>query len=274
MKSSRLETTTSYLILTAMGVVTVVPFVAIVLTALHPSGSPVSGLSLPDQWSWGNFSAAWTSAGFGRLMLSSLLVCVGVVPVALVLATIAGYGLALVKPPGGNAAFTLFLLGLTLPSELIIVPLYFDLQQVGLSDSYLGVILAEMGLFLPFGVFWMRQHFLTMPRSLLEAASIDGATEWRTLRSVLLPLARPAMSTLAVLYFMWAWNQFLLVLVLIQNPENRTAVAGLGYFVGEHTTNVPLLAAGTIMVIVPVGVVYLVFQRQFIRGMLQGAVKA
>ncbi len=274
MKSSRLETTASYTVLVAMAVVTVIPFLAIVLAALQPSGSPVSGLAWPSQLSWSNFTTAWSAAGFSGLMISSLLICLGVVPLALILATLAGYGLAVVKPPGGGIVFTLFLLGLTLPIELIVVPLYFDLRQAGLTNSYLGVILAEVGVFLPFGVFWMRQHFLSMPRSLLEAATIDGATEWRTLRSVLLPLARPAMSTLAVLYFMWAWNQFLLVLVLIQNPQDRTAVAGLGYFVGERATNVPLLAAGTVLVIVPVGVVYLIFQRQFIRGMLQGAVKA
>lgn len=274
MRSSRLETTASYTVLVVMTVVTVIPFLAIVLAALQPSGSPVSGLAWPSQLSWSNFATAWSSAGFSGLMMSSLLICLGVVPLALILATLAGYGLAVIKPPGGGIIFTLFLLGLTLPIELIVVPLYFDLRQAGLTNSYLGVILAEVGVFLPFGVFWMRQHFLSMPRSLLEAATIDGATEWRTLRSVLLPLARPAISTLAVLYFMWAWNQFLLVLVLIQNPQDRTAVAGLGYFVGEQTTNVPLLAAGTVLVIVPVGVVYLIFQRQFIRGMLQGAVKA
>ncbi|MGH3098680.1 MAG: carbohydrate ABC transporter permease [Streptosporangiales bacterium] len=273
MRTTRTETYLSYTMLTLMAIVVMVPFVTIVFTAFQPSNSPVSGLALPSTWSWGNFAEAWTTAGFGRLIGNGLLIAVGVVPLSVALATLAGYALGTMRLPGAGVVFTLFLLGLTLPIELIVIPLYFDLRAVGLTNSYWGVILAESAVFMPFGVFWMRAHFLSTPRSLLEAAEIDGATTLRTLWSVLMPLARAPMSTLAVLYFMWSWNQFLLVLVLIQNPAKRTATAGLGFFVGQYSTNVPLLAAGTIIVLLPICIMYLAFQRQFIRGMMQGAFK-
>lgn len=142
-----------------------------------------------------------------------------------------------------------------------------------MSNSAWGVILAESGLFMPFGIFWMRTHFRSMPRELIEAAQIDGAGSLTILRRVLLPVSVPAVSTMAVLFFMWSWNQFLLVLILIQDPSKRTAPAGLGFFVGQYSSDVPVLAAGTLIVILPILVVYLMFQRKFISGMLQGAVK-
>lgn len=273
MKPSRAETMLSYAVLVAMAAAVILPFLSIVLAALQPSGSPVTGLSVPTDPHWGNFAAAWTDAGFGQLMVNGAVIALGVVPMSVVLATLAGYALGTMRLSGSGVVFGLFLLGLTLPVELVIIPLYYDLRLIGLTNSFWGVILAESAAFMPFGVFWMRAHFLATPRTLIEAAEIDGASTARTLWSVLLPLARAPMSTLAVLYFMWSWNQFLLVLVLIQDPDKRTATAGLGFFVGQYTTNVPLLAAGTVVVLFPICVIYLVFQRHFIRGMLQGAFK-
>lgn len=273
MRHSRLESLTSYAVLMLMAVVVIVPFVSIVFAAVQPSGSPVSGLAWPDSWHWENFVEAWTVAGFGGLIVNSLVIALTVVPLTVIMATLAGFGLGALRLRGSNGIFILFLLGLTLPVELIVVPLYYDLRSIGLTNSYWGLILAETALFLPFGVFWMRTHFLATPPSLMDAAAIDGASTSRTLWSVLLPLARGPMATLAVLDFMWSWNQFLLVLVLIQDPDARTATAGLGFFSGQFQTNIPLLAAGTIVVLLPICVVYLIFQRQFIRGMLQGALK-
>ncbi|MCT2590767.1 carbohydrate ABC transporter permease [Streptomyces sp. N2-109] len=119
----------------------------------------------------------------------------------------------------------------------------------------------------------MRTHFRSTPPSLVEAARIDGASSGTVLFRVLLPLARPSLMTLGVLVFMWSWNQFPLVLVLIQDASMRTAPAGLGFFVGQNSTDVPTLAAGTIIVMLPITVVYLLFRRSFVAGLLQGAMK-
>ncbi|MEU4745572.1 carbohydrate ABC transporter permease [Actinosynnema sp. NPDC023658] len=249
------------------------PFLAILTAALQPQSNLSPGLEWPSDPQWGNFADAWTTAGFGALLRSSAVVAFGVVPISLVLATLAGYGLARSTSRLNGPLFALLMLGLALPYEAIVIPLYYDLRAVGLLDSHWSLILPLVGAFMPFGVFWMRAHFESLPKELVEAASIDGASHWRTLVSILLPTARPALTTLGLLYFMWAWNQFLLALILIQDPAKRTAPAGLGEFVQQFGRNVPLLSAGTIIVITPIVVVYLFFQRHFVKGILQGAVK-
>ena len=273
MRTGRLSSASSLVILLAMAAITLLPFVSIVLTALQQPGTLVSGLSIPTDPTFASFREAWTTASFGSLLWSSVKICLAVVPIAMTCATLAGYALGTMNVPAGKAIFAVFVLGLTLPIELIVIPLYFDLRAVGLTNSAWGVILAECGVFMPFGVFWMRTHFRTVPRELLEAAEIDGASSFAVLRRVLLPISGPALSTMAVLFFMWSWNQFLLVLILIQDPTRRTAPAGLGFFVGQYSSDVPVLCAGTLIVILPIVVVYLVFQRKFISGMLSGAVK-
>lgn len=273
MNSTRTATIARYLVLTLMAVAILLPFVSIVLAALHPAGAQISGLRVPETWSWSNFADAWDKANFSHLVLSSLIIAAGVVPLSLVLATLAGYSLATLDPLGGRPISIAFVLGLTLPIELVVVALYFDLNQVGLTNSYTGVILAETALFMPFGVYWMQTHFAAVPRELLEAARVDGARSFAILVRILLPISWPAVTTLGVLYFMWSWNQFLLVIVLMQDPNRRTAPAGLGFFVGQYSTDIPLLSAASLIVIGPIVVLYLLFQRNFVSGLTQGAVK-
>ncbi|MDT8913709.1 carbohydrate ABC transporter permease [Amycolatopsis sp. PS_44_ISF1] len=263
--------TRAALVVAALSVL--VPFVAIFLAALQPQTNLDPGFEWPEHPQWGNFATAWTSAGFGALLESSAIIALGVVPVAVVLATLAGYGMSMMGSRLRTPLFGLLMIGLALPLEAIVIPLYYDMRSLGLLNTYWAVILPLIGVFMPFGVFWMRSHFESLPKELTEAATVDGASHWRVLTSVLLPTARPALTTLALLYFMWAWNQFLLALILIQDPTMRTAPAGLGKFVQQFGKNIPLLCAGTLIVITPVVLLYLFFQRHFVKGILQGAVK-
>ncbi|WP_233624464.1 carbohydrate ABC transporter permease [Actinoplanes sp. ATCC 53533] len=250
-----------------------VPFLSLLSASIQPAGAPLTGLTAPHGFHLENFVTAWTKAGFGRLLLSSGLVALAVVPASVLFATLAGYALATMPVPGGGKIFGYLLLGLALPAELTVIPLYYDLRALGLTDTLYGLALVEIAAFMPFGVFWMRSHFTTMPTGLIEAARLDGATSWSTLWRILLPNSRPAVTTLGVLYFVWCWNQFLLPLILIQDPARRTAPAGLGYFTGEYNVDIPSLAAATLIVIAPVVLVYLFFQRHFIQGVLDGAMK-
>ncbi|WP_245685270.1 carbohydrate ABC transporter permease [Streptomyces yerevanensis] len=271
--ATRSERWSGYGLLTVMAIAVVIPFLSVFLASVQPAGTPVVGLTWPERWSWDNYQQAWSVAGFSDLIRHSLIIAVGVVPASLVLAALAGYALGTMRLPGGNAVAAFFIAGLTIPVELIVVPLYFDLRDLGLTNSYLGVILVEIALFMPFSVFWMRTHFRSTPVSLVEAARIDGASSATILLRVLLPLARPSLMTLGLLVFMWSWNQFLLVLVLIQDTTRHTAPAGLGFFVGQNTTDIPTLAAGTIIVMLPILILFVIFQRSFIAGLLQGAMK-
>lgn len=263
-----------YALLSLFALAVLVPFASIVATAFNPPFALIKGLQAPDPFTVESFVNVWTTASFGRLLLTSLTVAAGVVPLAAVVAILAGFALSHLRVVGTRFLLALFVFGLVLPTELTVIPLYFNMRAVGLTDTLLGVILAESAAFIPFGVYWMHASFSGFPRELIEAARVDGASSFTILFRILLPLSRPAIVTMCVLFFMWSWNQFLLILILISSPENRTAPAALGFFVLAHTRDVPGLCAATLLVIFPIVVVYLIFQRNFIAGMLQGALKA
>jgi raffinose/stachyose/melibiose transport system permease protein len=166
-----------------------------------------------------------------------------------------------------------FILGLTLPFEGIIVPLYYQIRGYGLLNTQWAIILPLIGLLMPFAVLWMRAHFVGMPHDLTEAARVDGASTWQLFWKVHVPLSRPAIASLAILLFLWTWNQFLLAIVLVDDPTKRTMAGALGAFQGQWGTNIPLLSAGSLLILTPVLIVFIVFQRQFVAALLQGAVK-
>jgi raffinose/stachyose/melibiose transport system permease protein len=167
--------------------------------------------------------------------------------------------------------FYLILAGLILPAEVTIVPLYYDLRDLGLSNTYWSVILPDIGTSVAFGTFWMRAFFLSAPAELAEAARIDGATTFGVLRRIFIPMARPAILTMALLVFVWTWNDFLLPLVMLQSPNLATAPLGISLFVQQYTTQEQELAAAALITAAPVVLLYIFLQRNFIRGMLSGA---
>jgi raffinose/stachyose/melibiose transport system permease protein len=164
-------------------------------------------------------------------------------------------------------------LGLTLPFEGIITPLYYEIRTMGLLNTKLAIILPLIALYMPFSVFWMRAHFVNVPEEMGEAAEIDGASAWQQFWLVQVPIARPAIVSLAILQFLWTWNQFLLPIVLVETPLERTMAGALGAFQGQWGTNIPLLCAGSLIIIAPTVILFLLFQRQFVAALLQGAVK-
>jgi raffinose/stachyose/melibiose transport system permease protein len=264
---------TRILILAVLIVFTVLPLVSMITTALQKQGTVPAGLTFPAHPQWHNFADAWNAADFLALLKSSVLIVLGVVPAAVLFSTLAGYGLAAFRLRGGTIIYGLFILGLTLPAEALISPLYYELRAMGLLDSRLALIFPLLGLFMPFGVFWMRAAFQSLPAEITEAAELDGASPWQQFRRVQLPLVLPSLSSLTILFFLWTWNQFLLVIVLINNPADGNMAGALATFQGEYGTNVVLLCAGALIIMAPSLVIFLFFQRQFVRALLQGAVK-
>jgi raffinose/stachyose/melibiose transport system permease protein len=161
--------------------------------------------------------------------------------------------------------YLLFVLGLTLPFEGIITPLYYEVRAMGLLNTKFAIILPLIGLYMPFSIFWMRAHFVNVPAEMSEAAEIDGASAWQQFWLVQVPIARPAI--------LWTWNQFLLPIVLVEIPLERTMAGALGAFQGQWGTNIPLLCAGSLIILAPTVILFLVFQKQFVAALLQGAVK-
>lgn len=270
---SRRETWLGRVLLILLMAVTILPFISLFMTALHPPGTYPPGLSWPETPHWGNFLAAFQAAEMWALLRSSVLIELGVVPVSLLIATLAGFGLGHLRPPGARAIFIAFLLGLTLPREGVIVPLYYQMRDLGLLNERWAIILPLIGLYMPFAVFWMRAHFVNMPEDLSEAARIDGANTWHLFWRVHVPLSMPALSSLAILLFLWTWNQFLLAVVLVSDPTKRTMAGALGAFQGQWGTDIPLLCAGSLLILTPTLLVFLAFQRQFISALLQGSLK-
>ena len=268
----RREQYATYLLLGVFSLVALVPVVGIVLTALQKQGGLASFGSF-DGLHFGNFASAWDEGHFGSYLRSSVIVAVSVVGLSTLFSVMAGYAFGMMRFRGSSALFYLLLLGLMVPLEATIVPLYYDLRDLSLTDTYWALIFPQVGLSVAFGTFWMRAFFRSVPRSLVEAARLDGASSWSALWRVVLPLGRPAVLTMMVLVFMWTWNEFLLALVMVSEENLRTAPLGLAFFQGRNTTDFALLAAGAVIVATPVVLVYIFLQRHFIRGMLTGAVK-
>jgi len=273
MRVDRRELFAGRAVLVVLMIVAVLPFVSIFTTALHPSGTLPSGLGWPEDPQWGNFVDAFEVANMRVLLASSAFIVIATVPVALVISTMAGFAIGLLRIPGAPWLLLLFVFGLTLPFEGIITPLYFLAREMGILNTRFAIVLPLIGLFMPFAVFWMRAHFVNMPPEITDAARADGASTWDLFWRIHVPLARAPIASLAILMSVWTWNQFLLALVLVEDPNQRTMAGALGAFQGHYATDVPLLCAGTILILLPTLVIFLIFQRQVIAALLQGSVK-
>ena len=271
--ASRTQVTLNYVLLIVVSGIAIYPLIGVLLASFYPSGQGVSpsGFGLPPTFEWRNYATAWDQGRFSEYFRTSIVVAAVMVPASVVLSILGGYAFATMRFRGSKAIFYLFILGLIIPTEATIVPLYYDVQAMGLIDTYWALIILEVSGEVAFGIFWMRAAFVSAPRSLLEAARIDGASSWRTLWRIMVPFARPAILTLTVLTFADSWNEFFLALVFTIN--HMTAPAGLASFSGRYTTDIALVSAGAVIVALPIVIVFIVFQREFMRGMLTGAVK-
>lgn len=266
---SRWEQVLNYAILCLFSIVVLLPAAGLILTALStsPAGNDYTSLD------FGNFATAWTDADFRRYIGSSAIITISTVAAVTVLSVLSGYAFGVLDVPGQRLLFPLLLAGIMIPLEAVIVPLYFDFRAWHLTDSYFGLILAHTGLGMSFGTFWMRALFRSLPRELVDAAQLDGASSWTVLWRVLFPVGRPAIVTLVLLGFMWTWNDYFLALVLVSDPAKQPATLALGAFQGRFASQLNLIAAGAVLISLPVVVLYVAFQRQFIRGVLSGAIR-
>ncbi len=263
-----------YVLLIFFSLIVLLPISGLFLGAFKTDTQIIQGpFSLPQSWNLDNFRQAWFTGRFNIFFKNSVIVSIAVVITSVFLSVLTGYAFGLLPMPGQKWLFPLVLLGYMVPFEAVIIPLYHFLDLLGLRDSYWALILPQIGLSVSFGTLWMTSFFENAPRDLVDAAAMDGCSRWQSLWRVLWPLAKPSITTLVVLIFMWTWNEFLLALVLIQDETLRTLPVGLAFFQGKYSANIPLLAAGALIVAVPTVIVYILFQRFFIRGMLGGAVK-
>jgi raffinose/stachyose/melibiose transport system permease protein len=264
----------TYALLTIFLLGAILPFVGIVLTAFKDMPELANGIfALPEEWHFENFIEAWNGARFSTYFASSVIVVVPVVVISLVLSTMSGFAFGMFKFPGDSVLLLLILLGLMVPFEAVIIPLWQLMGSLGLRNTYWSLILPQVALSFAFGTFWMRSFFKGFPHELVDAAVVDGCNTWDVLWRILFPLSRPALLSLVVLLFMWTWNEFFLVLVMVTG-DLRTLPVGLALLRGRYASDIPVVAAASLIVSVPVLILYFIFQRSFIRGMIAGALKS
>jgi len=252
----------------------VLPLTWIVSTSLKTRTEvSMAPLALPTTWLWSNYPEAWVVGRFGTYFMNSVLVVVPVVVCVLLLSLLASYAFAFYEFRFKRPLFVLLLAGLTIPIGVLVVPLYYQMVSFKLLNTLWALILPEIAISLPFGVLLLRSFMAGLPREILDAARIDGANDWQLLWRVVAPLTRPAMLSLLIFTFMWSWNQFLLPVVLLQTESSRTLPLGLNFFQGRYSANYPLLMAGATISFIPIVLIYVAFQRQFIRGITAGALK-
>jgi sn-glycerol 3-phosphate transport system permease protein len=253
-----------------------VPFAWMAVASLRPGGAgaaDIASLAPAGPFGSGNFVEAWQSGHFPLWYLNTAIMCFGVLAVQCVTVSLAGYAFARLRFPGRNVLFTLFLLQLLLIPTLLIVPNTATLAALGLYDTLPGVMAPYFAS--AFGVFLMRQTFRSIPRDYEEAALIDGAGALRIIRSVLLPLARPALAAFAIVSVTAHWNEFLWPLMAISSPSHQVLTVGLASFTAsvEAGADWGVVAAGAFLVAGPLLVLFVLFQRRFVESFVLSGIK-
>ena len=261
----------AFLVLSAM--LSLAPILWIVGLSLRTGADVYSRAVIPATFRPQNFMDAWNQFGLGPLFINSIIVTATSVSVAVVLSVLAAYGFARLRFRGSEVLFVAILLGLMIPPAALIIPLFVEIRTLGLYDTHVGLSLVYVAFGLPLSILVLRSFFASIPRELLEAARIDGATERWILWDVVVPLARAPIATVAILLFLFAWNDFFLALVLLRDAGTYTLPVGIAQFIGQYSTPYELVAAAVLIAAVPVFVLYLLLHRQFEQGVAEGAAK-
>jgi multiple sugar transport system permease protein len=226
---------------------------------------------LPAHPSLVNYRELFAQAGIGRYFANSVVLALAATALSLLFNVGAGYAFAKLRFRGRERIFKLLLGALVIPGQVAMLPLFLLLKQMGLVNSYIGVLLPAAASI--FGIFLVRQYALTIPDALLEAARLDGASELRIFRSIVLPLLAPILVTLAIFSFLASWNDFMWPLIILNDNRLYTLPVALASLSREHVQDSEMMMAGAVLTIFPVLLLFLAMQRYYIRGLLMGSVK-
>jgi len=257
----------SYVAAVAVSLGFVFPFVVMLTTAFKPADEvfTLPPSLLPETWRVENFSDAFASMPFWRYLSNSLIVAGGAVLGTVLASPLVAYSLSKIAWRGRGPLTFLVLATMMLPPQVTMIPIFLIWDRLGLTGTYLPLIVpAFFGT--PFFIFLMRQFFLTLPNDLLDAARIDGASEWRIYRSIMLPLAKPAVATIALFQFLWSWTDFLNPLIYLNDQDAYTLSLGLYRFFSDHGVDWGPLMAASALFTAPALVIFLIGQRYFVEG--------
>jgi raffinose/stachyose/melibiose transport system permease protein len=264
-----------YVLLGCAAVLTISPFVLVLFTSLktmddiHQRGP----MALPEVYHWENFKDIWQVGNFIGYFENSVIVTVVVVLFVVLLSLLAAYAFAYLRFVGKGLLFLVILLGLMVPLDLIIIPLFHNLKSIGLLNTRWAIILPQIALSIPFSVFLLRGFMRDIPAALLESARIDGSTELKNLMYIIIPMLYPPLVSVIVFNSLGTWNNFMLPTILIQQDQLRTLPVGLNYFQTKYTMDYTKIATAAVISAIPTLVVYMIFQRKITTGMMMGALK-
>ncbi|WP_226618699.1 carbohydrate ABC transporter permease [Cytobacillus firmus] len=261
----------AFLIFGSIGML--VPFVWMISSALKPNNEIFTSppTFMPKDANWGNFIAAWNSGDFTQYFINTSIISVLTTVITLFICSLAGYTFAKFNFMGKKLLFLLFLGTMMIPMQVIMIPIFLMMSKIGLLNSYWSVILPLVAN--AYGVFLMRQFMSTIPTELMEAARIDGCSEFRIFWQIILPLTKPALVTLGILTFLGAWNEFLWPLIMLDSPDMMTLQVALTQFQGQYEVKWNLLMAASALSMIPIALIFIVFQRYLVEGIASSGVK-
>lgn len=262
-----------YTFLLLMLMVTLAPLIWMVAASFMPAGAASSfpPRFFPENPTTIHYQKLFSSFNLLGYIINSIVVSVGITVISLFFNSMAGFAFAKYRFPGRDRLFRLLLASMVIPAQVTMLPLFLMLNRLGLVNTYWGVIIPGMASI--FGIFLIRQYIFSIPDSLIEAARMDGAGDFRIYWSIILPLAKPILVTLMIFTFMTAWNDFLWPLIVMTRDSMYTLPVALANLMGEHTQDTELMMAGSVITIVPILIVFLIMQKYYIRGIMLGSVK-
>jgi len=258
------------IVMIAVAALFVVPLFVLVNLSLRPQHELVDPLKIQFPLTLENYSAAWREAALGSAIVDSAIIAIASVVIVVVVSSLAAYPLARSTARWSKWTFALFMLGLLLPFQLALLPLYTTMRDLHLIGSLWGLILFYSGLQMPFSIFLYAAFLRVLPRDYEEAATLDGCTALQSFRRVVFPLLRPVTGTVVILNAIFIWNDFLTPLLYLSGSEHQTIPVAIYTFVGQYTANWQLLFAGLVMGVAPILLVYFAMQRHIIRGFSGG----
>ena len=260
-------------LLVAGALVTLTPLLWMVSASFMPTGQASSFPPplLPSAPTWSHYVDLFTRLNLARDFANSLFITIGVTLFSLVVNSMAGYAFAKLRFAGREAVFKVLVAAMVIPGQVGMMPLFLMVKGLGLVNTPWGVMIP--GLATVFGIFMIRQFALSIPDDLLDAARIDGASEFRIYWTIVLPVLRPILVTMATFSFLSAWNDFMWPLIVLSDDSRYTLPVALANLVGEHVQDTELMMAGSVLTVLPVLLVFLVMQRSYIKGVLMGSVK-
>jgi multiple sugar transport system permease protein len=262
-----------YALLLAGAAVALLPMVWMLAASLMPAGEATTypPRLLPSRVTFEHYRSVFTGLNMGRFLLNSSIIALSVTAISLIINSMAGYAFAKLRFRGRDRLFRLLSAGLVIPVQVAMLPLFLLMKQLGLINTYWGVIIPTMASI--FAIFLIRQYAVSIPDDLLDAARIDGASELRIYRSVVLPVIAPILATLAIWTFLTTWNDFMWPLIVLSDESKYTLPVALANLSGEHVQDTELMMAGSVLTVLPVLVVFLFLQRYYMQGVMLGSVK-